>query len=806
MCLSFSLPLCFSVSLPLCLTAHAFFQAAFVDDILSLVALTMLLQIGIAESTGQELSMWGVLKPLVFSVLFCVGGALMAMPIKRNPDDGLIKSKLLRWVGIFPEFVPRMMVWAGHRSHEHHTYAEDLKEVQDKVLEDYGAKLEETAGKILAAVRSTSNRSLTATTSSTSAGSWDPDMLPTPRSAGVEEQKLQSVHEFIGKDIEHAQLEFHKLAEQRAENEHHLTVSETDMEEAIIHGKAVLFESFLRHTASMIADMNPAVSSVLKHMADAHNIIHEVRDGEHRETWEQDVEDTVNDHMEVWSQVHGGAGGHGGGDYELKKFKEETVFRSRVVLDLAMEKVKKAFFDLKGEAVGRSIERTQSVGTMDLSSVSLDLERVPSTPKSSLMERVLAAKAEDRKQAGVLNLKQAIEAASTELDVIQASGYILADIWDDWFGEVLIDMAAVGTIPRPVISAVEELQYLQTHLFACKEAELFGVKFNFNHDPGEISRVHSVVEFDLHDSPEDITDPLAITRLKWRADLDMEHAAEDRFILTMMFALLILYGMVANEIGSHLLGAFIAGMSFCWMDPALMLWHSQVKRIANWLIRLFFGATVAFSIPLNIMMDLDALWKGMILGAGPCCQTKIISGFTTGADKMVVGFAMVGRGEFAYLVAQTAQATLLNPAPGSFDDPMVHFMQMDGGYWCVDGDCTNTTAVGRRQLAPDENTGSSAGIWCKHCVDDVCDESPVRGHKYWQAGKDCAEHEADCDCQMMMPASAFSICVWALVMASVLAPTGFGVFLQRRIEAEKLQKEQEKSSRSMAAIEFKAQA
>ena len=54
-----------------------FCQAAFVDDILSLVALTMLLQIGVAESTGEDLSLWRVAKPLVFSVLFCVGGALM---------------------------------------------------------------------------------------------------------------------------------------------------------------------------------------------------------------------------------------------------------------------------------------------------------------------------------------------------------------------------------------------------------------------------------------------------------------------------------------------------------------------------------------------------------------------------------------------------------------------------------------------------------------------------------------------------------------------------------------------------------
>ena len=84
-------------------------------------------------------------------------------------------------------------------------------------------------------------------------------------------------------------------------------------------------------------------------------------------------------------------------------------------------------------------------------------------------------------------------------------------------------------------------------------------------------------------------DTLSITRMRWRAELEIEHEKENRFILTMMFAVLIGYGVVANEIGSHLLGAFIAGMSFCWMEPALMLWHSQVKRIANWLIRLFFG-------------------------------------------------------------------------------------------------------------------------------------------------------------------------------------------------------------------------
>ena len=66
-------------------------QSAFVDDILSLVALTMLLQIGVAESTGEALSVVNIGKPLVLSVLFCVGGALMALPIKRTEGDSFTK-------------------------------------------------------------------------------------------------------------------------------------------------------------------------------------------------------------------------------------------------------------------------------------------------------------------------------------------------------------------------------------------------------------------------------------------------------------------------------------------------------------------------------------------------------------------------------------------------------------------------------------------------------------------------------------------------------------------------------------------
>ena len=98
----------------------------------------------------------------------------------------------------------------------------------------------------------------------------------------------------------------------------------------------------------------------------------------------------------------------------------------------------------------------------------------------------------------------------------------------------------------------------------------------------------------------------------------------------------------------------------------------------------------------------------------------------------------------------------------------------------MDGECDDTTAAdaaatGRRQLAGSDSCDSPGGgssRWCRYCVDvdgaEVCDTTPVIGHKYWQVGEDCAKHEAECDCEMMMPASAFSICVRCLAAASYL--------------------------------------
>jgi len=126
----------------------------------------------------------------------------------------------------------------------------------------------------------------------------------------------------------------------------------------------------------------------------------------------------------------------------------------------------------------------------------------------------------------------------------------------------------------------------------------------------------------------------------------------DEIHLGLMVLLLICYSWIASFIGSHLLGAFVAGMSFCEVPRSMYIWRSQLKRISAWLVRLFFCATVAFSIPVSSMFTLESFWKGLILAIIPTVAGKIVAGVFAGKWKWVIGVAMVGRGEFAYLVAE----------------------------------------------------------------------------------------------------------------------------------------------------------
>ena len=85
-----------------------------------------------------------------------------------------------------------------------------------------------------------------------------------------------------------------------------------------------------------------------------------------------------------------------------------------------------------------------------------------------------------------------------------------------------------------------------------------------------------------------------------------------------------------------------------------LLWETQVKSVMSWLLRLFFSATVAFSIPIDVMMSWDVVWKGFIVGI-ICVVVKIIPTLhLSSPNRWIVGIALVGRGEFSYIIAEYA--------------------------------------------------------------------------------------------------------------------------------------------------------
>jgi Kef-type K+ transport system membrane component KefB/glycine cleavage system regulatory protein len=154
----------------------------------------------------------------------------------------------------------------------------------------------------------------------------------------------------------------------------------------------------------------------------------------------------------------------------------------------------------------------------------------------------------------------------------------------------------------------------------------------------------------------------------------------DEIHLAIMLGSLVLYSWIGYHIGSHLLGAFVAGMCFVNVPRSHQIWVTQLKRIIRWLIRIFFAATVGFAVPVDEMKDPDAILKGAVLGLLPGILCKVASGlaarraWSSQGEKArasaasvatrfgiiqpiqyLVGIAMVARGEFAFLVAYSAR-------------------------------------------------------------------------------------------------------------------------------------------------------
>jgi len=149
--------------------------------------------------------------------------------------------------------------------------------------------------------------------------------------------------------------------------------------------------------------------------------------------------------------------------------------------------------------------------------------------------------------------------------------------------------------------------------------------------------------------------------------------------LTIMIFSLVGFAAIGAQIGSHLLGAFVAGMCFTEVPMSHHIFAAQFKRVNKWLVRIFFAATIGFSVPVRSMLSVPAFLKGAAIGLSGGILCKLVSGVaarlpyksaeqrqnaaksspaTCGGMvqplQYLVGCAMIARGEFAFLVASIA--------------------------------------------------------------------------------------------------------------------------------------------------------
>jgi Kef-type K+ transport system membrane component KefB len=119
---------------------------------------------------------------------------------------------------------------------------------------------------------------------------------------------------------------------------------------------------------------------------------------------------------------------------------------------------------------------------------------------------------------------------------------------------------------------------------------------------------------------------------------------------------------------SYLLGAFLAGLSACQESKAADAFNDQLAHIIQWLMRIFFGASIAFQIPILLFNDATIIGRGFLLSlsllgkimTGPLLTPVLNDNNNSGGrrwdgnhlrDCAIVGFSMAGEAEFAFLVA-----------------------------------------------------------------------------------------------------------------------------------------------------------
>lgn len=113
---------------------------------------------------------------------------------------------------------------------------------------------------------------------------------------------------------------------------------------------------------------------------------------------------------------------------------------------------------------------------------------------------------------------------------------------------------------------------------------------------------------------------------------------------------------------SYLMGAFVAGLGFCTSHELHAEFVRQFKRVLQWLMRIFFAASIGFQVPILDFGNGEVIWKGLVFTialVGKLAVGFMVPNFTQSKrftkfhlrDCLITGFSMAAEGEFAFVIA-----------------------------------------------------------------------------------------------------------------------------------------------------------
>lgn len=139
-----------------------------------------------------------------------------------------------------------------------------------------------------------------------------------------------------------------------------------------------------------------------------------------------------------------------------------------------------------------------------------------------------------------------------------------------------------------------------------------------------------------------------------------DHARVEMAIMFMLVLALMPATYYAKA--SYLMGAFVAGLTFCSSHGLHHLFVRQFKRLLQWLMRVFFAASIGFQVPIKDFADPTIIWQGLVYTlalSGKIGVGFMVPNFGQGRrfrgnhlrDCLITGFSMAAEGEFAFVIA-----------------------------------------------------------------------------------------------------------------------------------------------------------